>query len=53
MLAGGAIVQGWGLGSTNLGPTATGKAATLLCFAAVLLVGLLFRIREEEEPSQA
>lgn len=48
MLGGGAIVQTWGIGSTNLGPTPAGKVATLACLAFVLVVGLIMRMRMTE-----
>jgi YedE family putative selenium metabolism protein len=51
MLGGGAIVQAWGLGSTNAGPTGAGKVATLLSLAFVLALGSLMRVREEEVPA--
>jgi YedE family putative selenium metabolism protein len=46
MLGGGAIVQGWGLTSTNLGPTVFGQVATLMGLALVLLTGLFLRVRD-------
>jgi hypothetical protein len=48
MLAGGALVQSWAIGSTNAGPTYAGKIATLVSIAFMLVVGLLLRIRMPE-----
>ena len=45
MIGGGAIVQAWGITSTNLGPTMTGQVATLAGLALVLLTGLFLRVR--------
>ena len=45
MLAGGALVQTWAIGSTNLGPTQAGKVATLVSIAFVLLLGIVMRVR--------
>ena len=47
MVAGGALVQGWGITSTNMGPTVTGQVATLLGLALVLVLGVAMRVREE------
>lgn len=49
MLGGGAIVQTWGIGSTNAGPTPVGKLATLFSIAFILIVGLLMRVRATEQ----
>ena len=46
MVAGGAIVQGWGITSTSMGPTTTGEVATLLGLAFVLAIGVLMRERD-------
>jgi YedE family putative selenium metabolism protein len=46
MVAGGAIVQGWGITSSNMGPTVTGQVATLAGLAFVLALGLVMRVRE-------
>ncbi|MGA2193260.1 MAG: YedE family putative selenium transporter [Nitrospirota bacterium] len=46
MVAGGAIVQGWGITSTNLGPTQLGEVATLLGLAFVLVLGVTMRVRD-------
>jgi uncharacterized protein len=51
MLAGAALVETWGIGSTNVGPTLTGKVATLVSLAFVLIVGLVLRVREQEQPA--
>lgn len=51
MLAGAALVETWGIASTNVGPTPAGKIAALAGLAGVLLVGLIFRIREQEQPA--
>lgn len=51
MLAGAALVQTWGLASSNIGPTPEGKVATLLSLAFVLTIGLALRIREAEQPA--
>lgn len=48
MLGGGAIVQTWGIGSTNLGPTQAGKIATLVGIAFILVLGILMRVRVTE-----
>lgn len=47
MVGGGAIVQAWNIGSTNLGPTPAGKIATLAGLALVFTVGIAMRVREE------
>jgi uncharacterized protein len=49
MLGGAAIVQTWGIGSTNIGPTPAGKIATLVCIAFMLVVGVLLRMRATEQ----
>jgi hypothetical protein len=49
MLGGAAIVQTWGIGSTNIGPTQAGKAATLACMAFVLMLGAIMRERAETD----
>ena len=46
MLAGGGIVQSWGITSSNLGPTPIGQAATLGGLACVLILGTASRVRE-------
>jgi len=46
MLAGGAVVQGWGLTSNNMGPSQAGQVATLLGLAFVLALGLIMRERD-------
>ena len=46
MVAGGAIVQAWGITSSSLGPSNTGQVATLLGLAFVLVLGLVMRVRE-------
>lgn len=51
MLAGAALVQTWGLASSNIGPTPAGEIATLVSLAFVLMVGLALRIRETEQPA--
>lgn len=51
MLAGAALVQTWGIGSTNVGPTPAGKIAALASLAFVLVLGLLLRVREQEQPA--
>lgn len=51
MLVGAAFVQTWGLSSTNIGPTPAGKIATLVSLAFILIVGLVLRIRETEQPA--
>jgi YedE family putative selenium metabolism protein len=49
MLGGGAIVQTWAIGSTNAGPTQSGKIAALVSLAFMLIVGLLLRLRPKEQ----
>jgi len=49
MLGGAALVQTWGLASTNIGPTPAGKIATLVSFAFILIAGLALRVRESEQ----
>ncbi len=49
MLGGGAIVQTWGIGSTNVGPTQAGEIATLVSIAFILVVGVLLRMRPTEQ----
>jgi uncharacterized protein len=51
MLAGAALVQTWGIGSTNVGPTQAGKIAALASLAFILVVGLILRVREQEQPA--
>ncbi len=51
MLAGAALVQTWGIGSTNVGPTPAGKIAALASLAFVLIVGLVLRVREQGQPA--
>lgn len=51
MLVGGALVETWGINSTNVGPTPIGKAAALISLAFILIVGLVLRIRETEQPA--
>ncbi|MBI5696636.1 MAG: YedE-related selenium metabolism membrane protein [Nitrospirae bacterium] len=46
MVAGGALVQSWGLTSSNLGPTNAGEVATLLGLAFVLILGIVMRVRD-------
>ena len=46
MLGGGALVQGWSITSTNLGPSLNGQIATLAGLALVILTGLCLRVRE-------
>ena len=46
MVAGGAVVQGWGITSSNLGPTHAGKMATLMGLTFILAVGLIMRQRD-------
>jgi hypothetical protein len=48
MLGGAAIVQTWGIGSTNFGPTQAGKVATLVSLAFILIVGVVMRMRATE-----
>ena len=48
MLGGAAIVQTWGIGSTNIGPTQAGKVATLVSLAFILVVGIVMRMRSAE-----
>jgi len=49
MLGGGAIVQTWAIGSTNVGPTQAGEIATLVSIAFILVVGVLLRMRPSEQ----
>jgi len=49
MLGGGAIVQTWSIGSTNVGPTQAGEIATLVSIAFILVVGVLLRMRPTEQ----
>jgi uncharacterized protein len=49
MLAGAALVETWGINSTNVGPTDAGKIAALLSLAFILIIGLVLRIRETEQ----
>jgi uncharacterized protein len=51
MLAGAALVETWGINSTNVGPTPAGKIAALGSLAFVLIVGLILRVREQEQPA--
>jgi len=46
MVAGGALVQNWGISSTSMGPTVVGQAATLLGLAFVLILGVAMRVRD-------
>ncbi|HEY3346348.1 MAG TPA: YedE family putative selenium transporter [Nitrospirota bacterium] len=46
MLAGGAVVQAWGITSNNMGPTLIGQVATLLGLAFVLALGITMRVRD-------
>jgi len=46
MVAGGALVQSWGITSTAVGASHTGQLATLLGLAGVLALGLVMRVRE-------
>ena len=46
MVAGGAVVEAWGITSSNLGPTALGKVVTLAGLAFVLAMGIMLRERE-------
>jgi len=48
MLVGGALVQAWGIASTNQGPSQIGKVATLVSLACVLIVGAVLRMKDEE-----
>lgn len=49
MLGGAAIVQTWGIGSTNAGPTPIGKIAALVSIAFILILGLVMRVRPVEQ----
>ncbi len=49
MLGGGALVQTWEIGSTNVGPTQAGEIATLVSIAFILVVGVLLRMRPTEQ----
>ena len=51
MLGGAALVQTWGIGSTNAGPTPVGKVAALFSLAFILIVGLVMRVRITEQPA--
>jgi len=46
MLFGGAVVQAWGVTSSNIGPSHTGEVFTLLGLALVLVLGVVMRVRE-------
>jgi len=46
MVAGGALVQDWGISSSNMGPSLAGEVATLLGLAFVLALGVLMRVRD-------
>lgn len=46
MVAGGAIVQSWGITSSNLGPTHIGEVATLAGLSIVLGLGVIMRVRD-------
>ena len=46
MRAGGAIVQSWGITSSNSGPSHLGQIATLLGLAFVLALGVIMRVRD-------
>ena len=46
MIAGGAIVQSWGITSSNSGPTHIGQISTLLGLAFVLALGVIMRVRD-------
>ncbi len=46
MVAGGALVQGWGITSSNMGPSQAGQVATLLGLAFVLVLGVIMRVRD-------
>jgi hypothetical protein len=46
MVAGGALVQGWGITSSNLGTTNVGRVAVLAGLALVLALGVIMRERD-------
>ena len=46
MVAGGAVVQAWGITSSNSGPTVLGEVATLAGLAFVLAMGIMLRERD-------
>lgn len=46
MVAGGAIVQAWGITSSNSGPTVLGEVVTLAGLAFVLAMGIMLRERD-------
>ncbi len=46
MIAGGAIVQSWGITSSNSGPSNIGQVATLIGLALVLALGVVMRVRD-------
>jgi hypothetical protein len=46
MIAGGAIVQSWGITSSNSGPTHIGQISTLLGLAFLLALGVMMRVRD-------
>ncbi len=46
MVAGGALVQGWGITSSNLGASHTGEVATLMGLAGVFMLGIVMRVRD-------
>jgi hypothetical protein len=46
MVAGGAIAQGWGITSSNMGASHTGEVATLAGLAGVLALGIIMRVRD-------
>lgn len=46
MVAGGAIVQGWGITSSNMGASHTGEVATLAGLAGILALGIIMRVRD-------
>ncbi|HLB25037.1 MAG TPA: YedE family putative selenium transporter [Nitrospirota bacterium] len=46
MIAGGAVVQSWGITSSNFGPTIAGEVATLMGLGLVLVLGIFMRARD-------
>ena len=46
MVAGGAVVQAWGITSTNSGPTVMGEISILIGLAVVLALGVVMRARD-------
>lgn len=46
MVAGGAVVQNWGITSSNMGASHTGEVATLIGLACILALGIVMRVRD-------